>query len=105
MAAALLLAAALAGCGSKSLTPPATQVEEKRPPAQLDPANWYPGDAHDHCIYSELAFYEEGLVSLAEVAEAAFEGDDPLAWLYMTDHGPQLGMKDGQGGSAATGRA
>lgn len=92
----VILATIWAGCGSGGFSPPGQQEEEKaHPPAQLDPANWYPGDAHGHSDYSLLAFYEEGLVPLAEMAEAAFGGDDPLAWLLMTDHGPQLGMRDG----------
>ncbi len=62
---------------------------------QLDQENWYPGDAHDHSDYSRLAIYEEGLKPLSEVAEAAFNGEDPLAWLIMTEHGPQLGMVNG----------
>ena len=92
---AALLAALLAGCGP-SQEPGAAPDELDSPvSAQLDPANWYPGDAHDHCDYSKLAFYEEGLVPLPELAEAAFGGEDPLAWLVLTDHGPQLGMEGG----------
>ncbi len=92
--AAVLLAMA-AGCGSPDTTTPPQEEASDRPPAQLDLANWYPGDTHDHSTYSLLALYEEGLAPLAQVAEAAFGGDFPLAWLAMTDHGPQLGMRDG----------
>jgi hypothetical protein len=89
------LLAGAAGCGSRNAPAPAQEEEQARPPALLDPANWYPGDAHDHSTYSILAYYDEGLAPLAQVVETAFTGDSPLAWLVMTDHGPQLGMRDG----------
>lgn len=92
---AIALLAWVAGCGSRNAPAPPQEEEPARPPAMLDLANWYPGDAHDHSIYSLLSFYEEGLAPLSEVAQTAFGGDSPLAWLIMTEHGPQLGMPDG----------
>ncbi len=92
---AIALLAGAAGCGSRNAAVFTPEEEPARPPAQLDLANWYPGDTHDHSIYSLLAFYEEGLAPLSQVVESAFGGDSPLAWLIMTEHGPQLGMPEG----------
>lgn len=89
-----LLTATAPGCGNDD-HPASIERDGKGEFPQLDPANWYPGDAHDHSEYSRLAGYNEGLMPLADVVDAAFGGENPLAWLIMTEHGPQLGMVNG----------